>query len=113
MSAMTEPDAPPAAAEHVALLAAYEAEAARIRAMPPGQEAFDASTRLGEVLDRLVGRAALLRGEQARRIYDAENLALQPLGQRFTLDDLGALIGVKRARAGALIARTDEGRDTE
>lgn len=90
-------NAPEFAAALTRLQAAYQAAADQVRRLPGDRGAYLAATDLLQLMDALVGDAALLRGEIARRIAASENLSYAQLAQR---------IGVSKARAYQLVRRT-------
>lgn len=77
-----------------ALLAAYEETAAAIEAMPDPAHGFSQATKLRDLVDQLVGRAAELRALMAGKVWEAEELSLAALATR---------IGVSKGRADQFI----------
>jgi hypothetical protein len=82
-----------------ALTSAYEAAVSAIRSVADRKQAFDAATKLGDVINNLRTETGKFRAELAGDIYQAESLSLAGLAER---------IGISRARAQDLVevART-------
>ena len=78
--------------------AAFEADAARVRSLPPA-EAFEAAGDLVEAHSGLRGLAAQLRAEQAKRVQDSGEL---------TVTELARHLGVTKQRADQLLRRARE-----
>lgn len=83
-----------------ALADAYTTAAELIAGLPAGQAAFELASQLRDLLSDLATAAALLRADQAHRIFVNEELTLEVLAHR---------IGVSTARAHQILKNARKG----
>jgi hypothetical protein len=76
------------------LYAAYQELAAKVSTEPDPYAAFQRASELREVVDRMVGEAAVLRAKAADRVRVADHLSLGQLAER---------LGLSKARADQLV----------
>jgi hypothetical protein len=94
MAKRSDGDSPPITADVEALARTLETLGRAIENAPNRKSALEAAGRLADLLREAADSAAELRARVLLHIQEEQNL---------TLAELGALIGVSRARAGQLI----------